>query len=179
MYKYFFFLLLFSCGVNQRINADSRIEYPFLSSGHPGIIVMVDVYDPISYNLYFDDSKRLIAVVFITHHYDRELPPITKRVDIENANKVFEIPFLRECSTYTDYKCSGLDGSELWIKYEDGSIRKFWNPSSQQTTIVGSQYLELLNSLSQIVDITSLKKEFLSNLSSGQYWNFGEGVITI
>lgn len=178
MNKYIFLLLLYGCGVTQPINSDTRIKYPFLTSGHASIIVMVDVYNPISYNLYFNSSKQLISIVFITHHYNRQLPPITKSVVIENANKIFEIPLFNECSTYIDYQCLGLDGSELWIKYEDGSIRKFWNPSSQPNTIVGSQYLELLSSLREVVEIESLKKEFLSNLPSGQYWNFGEGLIS-
>ncbi|MCP9234702.1 hypothetical protein [Lewinella sp. JB7] len=172
-------LLILGCGLSRNRDVDNDIEYPLLMGEDADVTVMIDVYSPKSYNLYFDNSGRLRSVIFVTHRYGRRRPSVTSKVSFEETNITFALPELGECSVYVDYNSDGLDGSSLWIQYGDSDLRKYWNPASQKNTAVGSFYFQLSNSLSETIGIDSLKEEFLISLPPGRYWNFGEGVIKL
>lgn len=179
MIKYIFLLTLLSCGLNRSVNPEMSNKYPLVVGKHGATTIMMDVYNPISYNLYFDESGALHTIVFITHRYGRNRPPYVREFSLKGIETSDALPKLKKCEAYIDYTCSGLDGSYLWIKYGNSPIQKYWNPSLQEETVVGSFYLKLLSLVNAEVDIEVLKSEFIASLPSGRYWNFGEGVIKI
>lgn len=140
-----------------------------------------DLSDPISYFLTYDGGLNLTVY---TYNKRRNL---LVREDIQLADSVNIYYFeklgvfdLKECETYNDYVCLGLDGSStrLDLKLESEVISyEYWSPEDQMNTELGKKLIEIQKEIESDFNINKIKDKFYRNLKKGRYWNFGEGIL--
>ena len=179
MLRLLILLIMASCSSVNIKSPEGVRNYPCYDSSFEKYLITVwDVYSPITYYIYFDQASHAVQVTFVTHRYKRN-KVFTKQYETTGPVQVNDILELQSCSAYEDYICEGLDGSEFWVGTSCDNIKRYWSPESQPATAIGSSYMELKMHVERVINIDSLKVDFLTELPTGRYWNFGEGILSI
>ena len=182
--KYIFLLLFIvttSCSI---FKGHENIEYLPFEDKSKNVTIWIDMYNPISYAITFNENDT-VKIKFFTHNYrtgrlvDENYYAQKSEWEMSNIAKIKEID---KCSSYPMYVCLGLDGSEIWLENsqsEETILRKFWSPESQMDTDIGLFLSNIKTDLKDLYKIDSLKNNFQNNLRNGQYWNFGSGMLKV
>lgn len=157
------------CSNNPLLDLPDNLSYSFI----------FDVYDPISYKI---SRFEYSYVVTVFTHKSRNGKLVEKKYTFssDEFNQPISIDGIADipsCEDDEKYVCQGLGGSEIWVKYRSSNkkymISKYWSPEDQVDTILGKQLLKIKTDFDSLVQIDSIKGDFMKSLSSGRYSNFG------